>query len=161
MYKGDKLCSCCNKPGSESVRYSATDICVKCYDLYKLGYATKEQNDKKTDIYYNAFIAPTYTGDVSACSIAYAALIKTCKLLEEPQQKITEQYRIGHSESSRSERIVLEKNIAESIKDLHTAIFSAIKSSYIKGKSEGASLLISLNNGDLTLANFDEQTKIK
>lgn len=56
-------------------------------------------------------------------------------------------------------REIKDIELCNVLEQLFKAIKSDIDSAYLKGKQDGANLLISLNNGDLNLNDFNEKLK--
>ena len=175
MYKGKEICQGCGKSGVEKQRWEKDSLCQECKNLLQLGQARDFDNKIEyvgvTD-WHNGY---QNIGDVSldkfANKILEALHNPTAEIKERinfPRQQYLGQtyYKIPKNTAEPLKQFFLDLNeFARQVKDAkEKAINSAnahILSEKIKifneGVDAGKNLLIQLNNGTLTVSDFDKK----
>lgn len=185
MYKGALLCQGCGKPGSEEHRYSRDQLCIPCGKLIQSGRAENHceklihvrdwwhglldlrkgpfeslrmLDDWANSVFKAVSISNDYTGPRQVKSVCFmrsqphGSLHHTIPSeLVEPFTKLAEQF----------QEVVRELNKKfEEAKDLAKAEVEQERDRiYSEGVDKGRSLLFGLNEGTLSLSEFESKLK--
>lgn len=159
MYKGEKCCPGCNRSGRENPRYYAESLCNTCSDLLNLGRATMKQNELEaewiTTTIYPWFI---WDGQIRETQKMWNCFIKLCNSLSNSTKHVTEYKTLG-SHNSEFIRVTITRAQFECLCSFYEQIIDSIPKIYSRAKKEGADLLMSLNNGEITMQKINESLK--
>lgn len=159
MYKGKTCCPGCGKSGEEKPRHSATDICNECRNLIALGKAARQQIDLEAE-YVHVHVFPWFIwdGQIRETQKMWSAFKEFCQSLSSLTRRGNEVVTLGNYHQD-GVNIDITRTQFESLKILYSQIVDSVPKIYTQAKKEGANLLISLNNGDITMQQLNERLK--
>lgn len=165
IYKGPKPCPGCGKSGQESQRNYADEVCFECSDMIKLGRQAKKEASKG----YVRVNAYPFFVDSGKCVDGYNsngvsesicnAFLDVVRSIDAPTQPTEDSVYIGGYSSNKSVTAIITRAQYESLNTLYSVIEKGIPTILDAGQRKGQNLLFSLNDGSLTLDQFNERLK--
>jgi hypothetical protein len=186
IYKGPLICQGCKRPGSEKSRWSKDQLCDECQEHLILGRELKKDFREKDYIslsvgwYCLEVAGDGFAGgrDLYGKGVDKAFRL-VCKALHREGVKYHETIYIAPEATTSSNRYIIRREYAEPLKmlaeilrkqqyELRTefnqvevlagnAVKKLKNKIYNEGVAKGKQLLIGLNNGTLSLSDFDKE----